>query len=255
MRPPQAATAEPRSGAGRRGHLLTSRLLLRKTQSTRSRRKGSPVSRRRSPINPNHLSNRVRSPRGTHSRGIQRCPNRTQYEGVTPQSGTPRGFRARSLLLQERAPVRRRCEQLRVVPSWRLVGIGGDNRIQARSDCGRRPRGTSTPIAPPCARCVPIELAPDDPLRMDPPAASAAHRLAPPADLDPARAPRASACEIVDHDRGSAAPGQVARLPRSLELVCPAPGPRPAGQPAALRAGSAGHAAAGTPGAAQQAGS
>jgi hypothetical protein len=32
-------------------------------------------------------------------------------------------------------------------------------------------------------------------------------RLARPADLDPARAAWVSACEIVDHDRGSVAPG------------------------------------------------
>jgi hypothetical protein len=59
----------------------------------------------------------------------------------------------------------------------------------------------------------------DDPLRVDPDQYRWSHdRLSSPADLDPAVTPRIRACEIVDHDRSSAGPRDVAELLRPPEL-------------------------------------
>jgi hypothetical protein len=50
------------------------------------------------------------------------------------------------------------------------------------------------------------------------------NQLVTPADLDPARAPRVSACEIVGHDRGSAAAGarrETSSIARAREHLRP----------------------------------
>src|ERR687895_1553165 len=83
-------------------------------------------------------------------------------------------------------------------------------RLHARGTLSRhRPRAASR-----------FEPPGDDPLGMDPDERRRQRdRLAAPADLDPARAPRVGACQIVDHNRGSPRPRHVAKLLRSPELV------------------------------------
>ena len=67
-----------------------------------------------------------------------------------------------------------------------------------------------------------LEPPADDPLGVDPDQRRRQRdRLAPPADLDPARVPRVGARQVVDHDRGASGPLHVAELLRRGELIAP----------------------------------